>query len=220
MTSGIYNSSEVSEDELRAMLTSYAGPERARIRPRRRQIRGWVLIAGLAAVSAAGALAALEWVDTGSGRLSSLTIPATPRNSLVEIQVDQMIERADVVFIGHVTTIEGPDLLSDRGPLDEATPISAYRVSYAVDHALRSKDVETVTVTDIVARGLPAFAADTGAQYLIFAEWSQIGPEQIVELIPVGYDQGVFRVTNPETAVNTRGVSVDLNEISKRVSGE
>jgi hypothetical protein len=92
----------------------------------------------------------------------------------------------------------------------------AYRVTYAIDESLRGEPVDVIEIADLIGRGLPAFSATTGERHLVFAEKRPVGAAQVIELVPVGRDQGVFYLTENNSAVNARDLSIELDELSSR----
>lgn len=217
---------EVSDTQLREMFDAYAGPEGAQTR--RRSGRSRRLFAASAAVTLAlAATLAVFAYDRSGGSPSTggLTrIEAKPGLSAPfrSVSLDELIARSDRIFVGTVTAIQGPEELSPANPPDYPDPILAYRVSFEPERVFRGADEGQVPITDPAYIREPAgraagFAAEVGAKYLVFAEWTNAGYEHVPVLVPIGIDLGVFRLIGPNAAQNSRAVVVELDKVAELV---
>jgi hypothetical protein len=127
--------------------------------------------------------------------------------------VDQLVDSADVIAVGTVTAIDGPELVAHADPPDVPGPIRIYRITYRVDAILRGAVESELVVVDGEARGIPLFSARISDSQLVFVGRGRFG------LTPV-YDggQSVFGITARGTAVNQRGQSIDLADLKRRLA--
>lgn len=219
MSMNPYLSTEVSENQLQEMLAAYAGPEEARPSPRHRRRFGMLVLAalvlGLAATTAVILTSRVDEDRSAESDLTSVTA-GSMRGLAIVIPVEELIARSDVIFVGVVTAINGPEELSPANPPDYPTSVLAYRVTFEVERLLRGEQEETIELTNTQGRG-PAFSAQVGERYLIFAASEQVGYERVPRLVAVGIGQGVFHVTDPRTAVNSRGVTIDPGSVESQL---
>lgn len=211
---------DVSDAQLREMFDAYAGAERAQPTPRPRRSPRLVALLAAATLALAGLLAvfAYDRVDSGQSGGGLTKVEAGPTRSFLRMfSVDEMIARSDLIFVGTVTAIEGPEELSPANPPDYPNPILAYRVTFEVESLFRGDDEDEIEVTNTMGRG-PAFSAEVGEEYLVFAARAQVGYEHVPRLVAVGIDQGVFHVTGSDSAENDRGVVIDPADVARRVS--
>jgi hypothetical protein len=212
---------EVTESQLREMFDAYAGPEGPKARSgRSRSPRPLALLAVVAlAIAVSLAVFAYDRSDGVRSEGGLARVTAGPMRSIpFRISLDEMIAKSDLIFVGTVTTIEGPEELSPANPPDYPDPILAYRVTFEVERLLRGDVEREIEVTNTMGRG-PAFSAEVGEEYLVFAAHDEVGYEHVPRLVAVGIDQGVFRVTGPNTAENSRTVTLQLDEVDRRVAG-
>jgi hypothetical protein len=126
--------------------------------------------------------------------------------------IGQLLGTAQVIIVGRVTAISGPEIVVPADPPDVPGPVRIYRVTYRVDAALRGDVGDELVVVDGEARGIPLFSARIGESQLILARRGRFG------ITPV-YDggQSVFRLTGRRTAVNQRGRSLDIADLHRRL---
>jgi hypothetical protein len=211
---------EVTETQLREMFNAYAGPAKPQARSRRsRSPRPLALLAVVAlALAVSLAVFAFDRSDGVRSEGGLTRVTAGPMRSIpFLVPLDEMIAKSDLIFVGTVTAIEGPEELSPANPPDYPDPILAYRVTFEVERLLRGDDEDEIEVTNTMGRG-PAFSAEVGEEYLVFAAREEVGYQHVPRLIAVGIDQGVFRVTGPNSAENSRTVTLDLDEVGRRVT--
>lgn len=224
------NDNPLPLDELASTLRAYQGPPRPRQRLARRRWRAPRLAAAAAAtlLAAAGATVGVIYGAGGDGNstvaLRHVELPALPSGpsrlsggggtAVVEhVSLDEMIERADVVFVGRVSEIGGIETVDSGSPL----PFPTHRVRYQVERVLRGKKVDQIDLTDPVISEA-AFPAEVDKRYLVFAEWRELGEARIRRLVPSGYWQGVYEVGSDGRASNAANGAVSIDAIAARVA--
>jgi hypothetical protein len=90
--------------------------------------------------------------------------------------LDDMVARAEAVFVGEVTAIGGPEML------DPGSRMEVHRVRFVVEDVFRGKRVDGIDVTDLVWEGA-IFPAEVARRYLVFAEHRQLGRKRIRRLV-------------------------------------
>jgi hypothetical protein len=188
----------------------------------------WVLGAVLVLVAAGATLCGLYasgTIGTESPRSALRHIvlaPLTPgadrlehgKYALADIggtSLDDMVARAEAVFVGEVTVIGGPEMLDPRSRME------VHRVRFAVEDVFRGKRVDGIDVTDLVWEGA-IFPAEVGRRYLVFAEHRQLGRKRIRRLVAFGYPQGVYRLVGDDSAWNEANGRVDIETVRDRVA--
>jgi hypothetical protein len=194
----------------------------------RKRVVPWVL--GVVLVLAAAGVAVGGLYEAGAigghaprSQLRHVVLPPlTPgperlergKYALAEIEgtsFDDMVGRAEAVFVGEVAAIGGPEML------DPGTRMEAHRVRFAVEDVLRGARIDAVDVTDLVWSGA-IFPAEVGQRYLVFAEHRQLGMNRIRRLVAFGYPQGVYRLIGDDRARNDANGTVKLQTVRDRVA--
>jgi hypothetical protein len=188
----------------------------------------WVLGAVLvlaAAGAAAGGLYAAGAIGSSAPRAQLRHVvlpPLTPgperlaggKYVVADIEgtsLDDMVTRAEAVFVGEVAAIGGPEML------DAGSRMEVHRVRFAVEDVLRGNRVDGIDVTDLVWSET-IFPAEVGQRYLVFAEHRQLGTNRIRRLVAFGYPQGVYRLIGGDRASNETNGTVDLETVRDRVA--
>ena len=128
--------------------------------------------------------------------------------------VGEMLERADVAFVGSVSAIGGSEPIS----AGHALAIPTRRVRFAVEQVFRGPRVDTIDVANFTWDG-NMFRATVGDRFLILADWRPLGERRVRRLVPLGaYSDGAFRISG-DRAVNRWGRWLDRNEVAARLSG-
>ncbi len=231
----INEESLISLDELRSVLSADEGPSHARSRTRRP--RRPFLPAAVAAALLVGAVVVLsvQLLDEDGDRdrgvagsettLRHVALPPLPPGpqrlegasgtAAVEyVSLEEMIARANLVFVGTVAEIGGTEILSRD---EEGFALEANRVRYRIDRVLRGDAVDQIDITNL-ALGEATFPAGVGERYLIFAEWRPLGSPDNRRLVPAGYAQGVYEVVGPDRATNVRKETVSIDAVAGQVA--
>jgi hypothetical protein len=125
--------------------------------------------------------------------------------------LDDMVRRAEAVFVGEVTAIGGPEMLDRRSRME------VHRVRFAVEDVFRGKRIDRIDVTDLIWSGA-IFRAEVGQRYLVFAEHRQLGTNRIRRLVAFGYPQGVYHLIGDDRASNEANGTVELQTVRERVA--
>jgi hypothetical protein len=198
--------------ELSATLRDYQGPGhvRRRSRPARRRLRTLTVVVSAAAIVAAtGAIFAFHLADTKQKRS---TPAALGLDMIPPLSLEELINRAPVVFVGRVTGSEDIPVASDGG-------LGICPVHYEVEHSYRgnlgaSTDLGFYCGNEHII--FPASPADVGQSYLVFAVsgWSTSSGSRV--LAP--YSGGIFLVTGAGTAENEANGTVHLDDLAQRLA--
>lgn len=227
----------ISLDELRSVLSAHEGPPRARSRAgglRRPYLPAALVAALLVGVVAVLGVRMLDGdVDRDRGAVRSEAglrhvelspLPAGPQSidgaagateaAVEHVSLEEMIARANVVFVGVVADIGGTEILS-RDEVGFA--MEANRVRYRIERILRGDPVDQIDITNLTL-GETAFPAAVGKRYLMFAEWRPLGSQRIRRLVPSGYVQGVYEVVAPDRAINATNGTVSIDAVADQVA--
>lgn len=203
------------------------GPTTRRRPPRlRRPLLALAAALALAVVAGAVAVVALDrGTDDEAAPPASATGeplaalqpgPPTPgpdsMQQVVAFTLDELVAEADVVFVGVVEAVGGSEPVAPGG-------LTAHRVRFLVERPLRGLGEGLVDVTEPDSVSLASgYDYAPGERYLVFAEPQAIdlGAEPV--LVPLGYMQGVFRVTGEDTAENEWLGELRLSELESRLA--
>jgi hypothetical protein len=181
--------------------------------------RGFYALLALTALTVAvAALAAVRIYDSGSSNLRPLPPgppqAATGAASVEEVTFDEMLARADEIFVGTATAIGGSeDVTGDQ--VEGPVRMSVHRVRFDVDQSFRGTADGEIDVTLFDSEGL-TYPFTVGEKYLIFGEYTEVGPVRAPALIPSGYVQGVYSVVSATLARNDFNGAVDLVELVEK----
>jgi hypothetical protein len=134
--------------------------------------------------------------------------PADPRClvDLTSVSLPEMIKGATFIIVVRVVEVGGSEFVS-------GSPY--YRVRSEVVEALRGS-VDATLDFALINCGGARYDFELGDEYLIFAEPLTFGGKLEV-IAPMGYQQGVFRLSEDGQATGTRG-TVDIGELRDRLS--
>lgn len=176
-----------------------------------------LVLGGIAVVVAV--LAAVRIYDSGGSSGLRPLPPGPPRPaggaaSVERVTLDEMLRRADEVFVGTTTAIGGSEDVSGGTPPDVPV-LTVHRVRFDIDQSFRgSADGEIdVTLLDLADTTYPF---TVGEKYLIFGVHKQVGPVRAPALIPSGYWQGIYPVVSATLARNDINGSVNLIELVEK----
>jgi hypothetical protein len=182
--------------------------------------RGFYAFLALAGVAVAvAALAAVRISDSGGSSNLRPLPPGPPRPasgaaSVLRVTLDEMLRRADVIFVGTASAIGGSENVSGGSP-PEVPTITVHRVRFDVDQSFRGATSSQIDVTVFDAEG-SSYPFAVGEKYLIFGVHKQVGPVRAPALIPSGYWQGVYPVVNATLARNDINGPVNLVELVEK----
>lgn len=165
------------------------------------------------------ALLAVALVDGDTENVASVTGGGSgiPLASSVE----ELAESAELIAVGTVTRIHGPEVVLPADPPDRPGPLLVYRVSYSIETVLRGDAAEDLVVVDGIRGGIALFSAEVGERQLLFLSSGALGSSRATAVIPVRDGaEGVFHFTGPTTAENDHGRSLDLGELSTLLPAE
>jgi hypothetical protein len=209
-------------NEVATMLHDYEGPEHARRRPAAARRRARPLLVALALVLAcavAGSIAAVELAGSGGSHPRAggkqpgpfVGLPPPPPVSL-----DQMIAKADAVFVGQLTGVSRTQLAPSVCPL-----------RFRVERIYRGDIGPTVDLGAFCAsdfEGSPWVVVPSGQigqSYLVFAGWGDERPF-LRTLFPLGREAGLFLLAGPGVAADDSGYygrqEVRLDTLDQRLT--
>jgi hypothetical protein len=162
-----------------------------------------LLVLGGIAVALAALAAARIYDSGGSSNLRPLP-PGPPQSarrsaSVERVTLDEMLRRADAIFVGTASAIGGSENVSGGSP-PEVPIIAVHRVRFDVDQSFRGATSSPIDVLLDTEGGTYPFTV--GEKYLIFAEQTEVGPVRAPALIPSGYAQEVYPVVTATLARN------------------
>lgn len=135
--------------------------------------------------------------------------------SVIRVTLPEMIEQAEVVFVGAVEAVGGSE--SVPGLERELT---THRVRFRVEHPLRGIGEGLVDITEFDSVSLSSpYDYASGERFLVFAEHRRLGTAPTPVLVPVGYVQGIFPMIGEETARNEINGEITLGELERRLGG-
>jgi hypothetical protein len=132
------------------------------------------------------------------------------------VDVEKMLGRAEIVFVGRVTDVGGSEVVTPEGATGEPFLLTRHRVRLTVQRALRGTDAEMIDVSllDIPDASYPF---EIGKQYLVFARQTELGTTRTSAIIPDGYAQGVFALGAGGTATNPINGTVRIGDVEERL---
>jgi len=209
-----------------AEVVLLTGPTTRQRPPRlRRPLVALAAALALAAVAGAAAIVVLGGESKEAAPTASATgeplaaLPAGPptpgpdsMQQVVAFTLDELVAEADVVFVGVAEAVGGSEPVVPGG-------LTAHRVRFLVERPLRGLGEGLVDVTEPDSISLATgYDYAPGERYLVFAEPQALDLGADPVLVPLGYMQGVFRVTGEDTAGNDWLGEVNLNELESRLA--
>lgn len=190
-----------------------------------------LIVGGIAAISAFGAVMFLNGSDppresssTAAAVVSPPPVSATGSDSppgpnvtglVGGHNVQGMIERADLIFIGEV--FGRPRTSVTVSPCcDDGPALHVDYVRFTVLERLVGDSHATVDLAQF-ADAEAAYPAVVGQRYLVFAWWRELGSTRTRALVPIGYAGGVFVIGQNGTARNEVFGEVAVEDVAKRV---
>ena len=208
-------------------MTEVASQNRRGIRSANVDSKKRGLATALLTILLASSIAAIAWSqvrDEGSttpvlGSLGGKPLPPGPPKlgggavSVERVTLDRMVETAEVIFVGRVEAIGGSEIVSP-GRAAGFGLHSSHRTRFSVDEHFRGPKAAKI---DVSVLDLPEFAVfEVGKDYLVFAEWRELGTSHRRGLAPSGYYQGVYALRSDNEAANEDNGSVSFDELRAR----
>jgi hypothetical protein len=174
------------------------------------------LAAGRGDGEGGGAAPSAETARAGASAIGLDPLPPGPPALRCGVLVERVtlaasVARAEVVFVGSVLAVGGNE---DAGAPGRRGSLPRYRARLEIRETLRGSLAPTVDVSALACNHI---LFDEGRSYLVFAERRRLGERRVRALVPVGYHQGVFRVSRDGGAWNASHGAVDLEDVARRV---
>ena len=175
----------------------------------------------VAAVAVAGIwLGSRDDSDRPPSTLPSLP-PGEPRllplRGVAErVDAEELIGRAELVFVGTVRDVGGSEVVTPAGSAGEPFLLTRHRVRFEVSKVMRGEATDWIDVS-LLDFPQAHFEFEVGEEYLVFARRTELGTTRVPAVIPDGYAQGVFTMVGGGLATNRLNGTLEISRLEERL---